>query len=199
MHNRSMSLKEELAFKETQYREELEMLRDTESQIEQEKTYITYDLHSQVDGCLNAAIVQRRKQWETECLVFKNEMKASYEKQLDALRTQSSKDTDTLSALRVQMYEATEKNTLSKRELQKLQEMASNLERQVKGKDDDITSLRKEHQEHLAGLRSDLMSLREDYEQKMTDYKELFDLKLRLDQEIEQYRKLLEGEEARCV
>ena len=58
------------------------MLRDTESQIEQEKTYITYDLHSQVDGCLNAAIVQRRKQWETECLVFKNEMKASYEKQV---------------------------------------------------------------------------------------------------------------------
>ena len=48
-------------------------------------------------------------------------------------------------------------------------------------------------------LRDELISLRASYEEKMKAYKDLFDLKIKLDQELETYRQLLEAEENRWV
>ena len=49
----------------------------------------------------------------------------------------------------------------------------------------------------MAVLLADLRSLRVDYEDKIKQYKELFDLKMELDQELVTYKTMLKGEEGR--
>lgn len=48
-------------------------------------------------------------------------------------------------------------------------------------------------------LRDVLTDLHASYEKKIKAYKDLFDLKIKLDQELETYRQLLEAEENRWV
>ena len=76
---------------------------------------------------------------------------------------------------------------------------ASRLEVHLKQQTEELDRIRREKKEEIGKLLEQIRKLRESYEVKMREYQELFDLKIKLDKEIEKYRKLLEGEEHRCV
>ena len=48
-------------------------------------------------------------------------------------------------------------------------------------------------------MLSQLRTLRADYEENIKSYKDLFALKIDLDQELAAYKAMLKGEEGRCV
>lgn len=53
------------------------------------------------------------------------------------------------------------------------------------------------HQNWLTALEEKLVQLRSDLEQQQGNYQNLLDAKIRLEQEIQVYRELLEGESGR--
>lgn len=61
----------------------------------------------------------------------------------------------------------------------------------------EIGRAKQERNEAVAIMLADLRSLRFDYEEKIKQYKELFDLKMELDQELVAYKTMLKGEEGR--
>ena len=71
------------------------------------------------------------------------------------------------------------------------------LEIQMKEREEELERIKKERKNEVARLLDEIRHLRDSYEVKMKEYQELFDLKIKLDKEIETYRKLLEGEETR--
>ena len=74
---------------------------------------------------------------------------------------------------------------------------AGRLERQWKEKEGELAQLKLDWKSETDRLRDELISLQASYEQKIKAYKDLFDLKIKLDQELETYRQLLEAEESR--
>lgn len=73
------------------------------------------------------------------------------------------------------------------------------MERQWKEKEAELVQLRQDTRTETERLRAKLASLRGDYDEKLKAYKDLFDLKIKLDQELERYRQLLDAEEERLV
>ena len=71
------------------------------------------------------------------------------------------------------------------------------LESQMKEREEELERIKRERKNEVARLLDEIRRLRDSYEVKMKEYQELFDLKIKLDKEIETYRKLLEGEETR--
>ena len=62
--------------------------------------------------------------------------------------------------------------------------------------------LAREQEEHSASLAqrdSEIRRLREQLEEQLAEYRDLLDVKIQLDMEIQSYRKLLEAEESRSA
>lgn len=64
-------------------------------------------------------------------------------------------------------------------------------------KDDQLTRQQQLHNEEIAQLTEQLQVLRESYEEKLREYEELLDLRVKLEQEIMTLSALLSEEEIR--
>ena len=69
---------------------------------------------------------------------------------------------------------------------------AGRLERQWKEKETELVQLRQDAKSETDYLQDELLSMRASYEEKMKAYRDLFDLKIKLDQELETYHQILE-------
>lgn len=90
------------------------------------------------------------------------------------------------------------RNTGSK-EMQKLRDVVDRFERQIKDKEVEIGRAKQERSESVTLLLSQLRTLRADYEENLKSYKDLFALKIDLDQELAAYKAMLKGEEGRLL
>ena len=75
----------------------------------------------------------------------------------------------------------------------------SGLELQVGDLESQLVHEREDLRVRFAHMNEELAELRLTLEEQTQEYSDLLDIKIRLDREIEAYRKLLESEECRCV
>ena len=71
------------------------------------------------------------------------------------------------------------------------------LEISLRDKTEELTRAKQLHNDEIAHLMDEMRTLRANYEQKIKEYEELFDLRIQLEQEIATLSALLQEEEIR--
>ncbi|VUZ57400.1 unnamed protein product [Hymenolepis diminuta] len=194
LENKVMGLKEELKFKNRLLDEErakiIEKTILVESEIDDRKA-------AEYESKLYDQLQAYRDQTAEDLMTYKIEMEHTFENKLNQLRaanTDASKETD---RLRDQLLIYRKRTDDAEHELKKKDAELDLLKRRV----DELERLRRherdDYERSLAAQRDELARLQRELEIRFSEFADLMNTKVALDQEILMYRKMLEGEESR--
>uniref|UniRef100_G3Q222 IF rod domain-containing protein n=1 Tax=Gasterosteus aculeatus aculeatus TaxID=481459 RepID=G3Q222_GASAC len=183
-------LKEELVYLKKNHEEEIAAMR---SQVNSSSVNVEVDAKPQVD--ISATINEIRAQYESITEKNRREMEEWYKVKFDELNSQVASSTETLQVSRTEINDL--KRTLQSLqiELQSQQSLKSALEGQLAETESNYNMKLSHLQIRVNTLEEELKNVRADIERQAYDYKVLFDIKTRLEMEIAEYRRLLDGEE----
>lgn len=194
LENRVQSLKEDLHFKSQVY----------EQEIEESRVRVTTQME-EVDGRLEQEYEQRllealreiREKHEFDLQTVRSEIEILYENKIADLKAQAERSTAASGSawdeLRITRKRADDLSA----ELAKLRAESSGFESRIRDLENQLAHERDEFQRRLALKDDEIADLRLTIDEQMAEYSDLLDIKIRLDREIDAYRKLLEGEESR--
>ncbi|KAL8577274.1 hypothetical protein ACOMHN_062783 [Nucella lapillus] len=194
LENRLQSLKEELNFVRQVHKQEME-----------EHSIRTTTKIDEVDGRLEEEYEQRllealrdiRSQHEEDLMRVRYELETLYESKLGDLKAQAERR-DSASNSAWEELRITRKRTDElAAKVCKLESENATLMSRVEDLESQLARERDEFRIRLAHKDTELSDLRTTLEHQMGEYADLLNIKIRLDREIEAYRKLLESEEVR--
>ncbi|XP_075941605.1 keratin, type I cytoskeletal 19-like [Anarhichas minor] len=183
-------LKEELVYLKKNHEEEMAAMR---GQVNSSSVNVEVDAKPQAD--LATTIEQIRAQYEGITEKNRSEMEAWYQVKFDEVNKQVASSTETLQTSQSEINEL--KRTLQSLqiELQSQLSLKSALEGQLADTESRYGLELGQLQTRVNTLEEELKNMRMDIERQANDYKVLFDIKTRLELEIAEYRRLLDGEE----
>ncbi|XP_030628920.1 keratin 97 isoform X3 [Chanos chanos] len=183
-------LREELVFLKKNHQEEMAALR---AQMTSSSVNVEVDAAPQQD--LARIMEEIRAQYEGIAEKNRREMEAWYKGKFDELNKQVTISSEGLQTSRSEISEL--KRTLQALEIE-LQSQIS-LKASLEGTLADTESRYSMQLTHLQGvinsLEAELSQMRMDIERQSSEYKMLLDIKTRLELEIAEYRRLLDGED----
>ncbi|XP_029950932.1 keratin, type I cytoskeletal 13-like isoform X2 [Salarias fasciatus] len=185
-------LKEELVYLKKNHDEEMAALRNV---MTSSSVNVEVDAKPQQD--LNQVLETIRTQYESAAEKSKRDMEAWYKAKFDALNKEIGSNTETLQTSKSEISEL--KRTLQglQIELQSQLSLKAALESQL-GDVESSYSLQLSHlQQQVNMLESELANVKADIERQALDYQTLLDIKTRLELEIAEYRRLLDGEDVK--
>ncbi|XP_062243034.1 keratin, type I cytoskeletal 19-like [Platichthys flesus] len=184
-------LKEELVYLKKNHAEELAAMRN---QMNTSSVNVEVDAKPQAD--LSAVMDEIRSQYEGIAEKNRREMDAWYKVKFDELNKQVSTSTEILQSSRSEINEL--KRTLQSLqiELQSQLSLKSALETTLSETESSYSMQLSQLQDRVYHLESELSKMRTDIERQSTDYQQLLDIKTRLEMEIAEYRRLLDGEDS---
>ncbi|XP_075947992.1 keratin, type I cytoskeletal 19-like [Anarhichas minor] len=183
-------LKEELVYLKKNHEEEMAAMR---GQVNSSSVNVEVDAKPQAD--LATTMEQIRTQYEGITEKNRSEMEAWYQVKFDEVNKQVASSTETLQTSQSEINEL--KRTLQSLqiELQSQLSLKSALEGQLADTESRYGLELGQLQTRVNTLEEELKNMRMDIERQANDYKVLFDIKTRLELEIAEYRRLLDGEE----
>uniref|UniRef100_A0A8D3AF80 IF rod domain-containing protein n=2 Tax=Scophthalmus maximus TaxID=52904 RepID=A0A8D3AF80_SCOMX len=184
-------LKEELVYLKKNHAEELAAMR---GQINSSSVNVEVDGGPQED--LSRIMEEIRSQYEGITEKNRREMEAWYKVKFEELNKQVSTSSESLQTSRTEINEL--KRTLQSLqiELQSQLSLKSALEGTL-AETESSYSLQLSHlQTTVNSLENELSRMRMDIERQSSDYQILLDIKTRLEMEIAEYRRLLDGEDS---
>ncbi|KAM6941674.1 keratin 97 [Lycodopsis pacificus] len=187
-------LKEELVYLKKNHEEEMAAMR---GQVVSSSVNVEVDAKPQAD--MATAMEQIRAQYEGIAEKNRRETEAWYQVKFDDLNKQVASSTETLQTSKSEVNEL--KRTLQSLqiELQSQLSLKSALEGQLADTESHYRLELGQLQTRVNTLEEELTNVRMDIERQATDYQVLFDIKTRLELEIAEYRRLLDGEERSVV
>ncbi|XP_030002785.1 keratin, type I cytoskeletal 17-like [Sphaeramia orbicularis] len=183
-------LKEELVYLKKNHEEELAALR---GQMKSSSVNVEVDALPQVD--LNKTLNEIRTQYEAIAEKNRREMEEWYKVKFDELNKQVASSTETLQTSRSEINDL--KRTLQSLqiELQSQHSLKSALEEQLADTESRYSMQLNQLQSMVNALEVELSQVRADIKRQAADYQTLLDIKTRLELEIAEYRRLLDGED----
>ncbi|XP_019939778.2 keratin, type I cytoskeletal 13-like [Paralichthys olivaceus] len=184
-------LKEELVYLKKNHEEELAAMR---SQVNTSSVNVEVDAKPQND--MNRVLEEIRSQYEGITEKNRREMEAWYKVKFDELNKQVSNSTETLQTSRSEINEL--KRTLQSLqiELQSQLSLKSALEGTLAETESRYSQQLSQLQAMVNRLENELGQMRTDIARQSDDYQQLLDIKTRLEMEIAEYRRLLDGEDS---
>lgn len=194
LQNRVKTLKEDLHFKSQVYEQELEESRvRTTTQMEEVDSRVEQEYETRLQDALR----EIRAQHDYDLQSVKVELEGLYENKMEDLRKQlersSASSEGTWEELMVSRRSVDELTA----ELGKLKSENAGLEIRVRDLDIQLERERSDFRLRLRSKDDELAALRVQLEDLERDFAAILEIKIKLDRELEAYRKLLESEETR--
>lgn len=183
-------LKEELVYLKKNHAEELAALR---AQMTSSSVNVEVDAAPQQD--LARIMEEMRQQYEGITEKNKREMEAWYKGKFDELNKQVSTRQEDLSMSRNEINELRRTLQALEIELQSQLSLKSALEGTLGETESRYSIQLNQLQAVINSLEQELTQMRMDIERQASEYKLLLDIKTRLEMEIAEYRRLLDGED----
>ncbi|XP_035515699.1 keratin, type I cytoskeletal 13-like isoform X2 [Morone saxatilis] len=181
-------LKEELVYLKKNHVEELAAMR---GQVNSSSVNVEVDAKPQEN--MSATLDEIRSQYEGITDKNRREMDAWYKVKFDELNKQVASSTETLQTSRSEINELKRTMQSLQIELQSQLSLKAALEGQLAETESRYSLQLNQLQAMVNALENELSQMRADTERQASDYQMLLDIKTRLEMEIAEYRRLLDG------
>lgn len=192
--NKMKSLKEELTLKKSVYEEELINAKSMRS-IEVEERVSS--LQQEYEDRMAQELQLIRTDHDEMVRNYRTDLESKYERQLDALKSQLDKKTSAEGVVRAEVQRLSSERDALSSQVSHLDNTIKSLEGKIKDLEGLLSQERSWNASAMSEKDKQINGLQAQIQQQMDEYKELHDVKVGLDMEIDTYRKLLEGEENR--
>ncbi|GFO46387.1 lamin [Plakobranchus ocellatus] len=194
LENRVKTLKEDLHFKSQVYEQELEESRvRTTTQLEE----VDGRIEQEYEARLQDALREIRAQHDYDLQSVKVELESMYESKIEDLRSQVARSNSSSSAAWDELVTARQTIDELQTELNKIKSEYAGYEQRIKDLEKQLARERDEFRGRLAQRDAEISGLRTQVDDLEVELANLLEIKIKLDREIEAYRKLLESEETR--
>lgn len=194
LENKNATLKEDLNFKSQVYEKETDQLRSSKrSEIEQ----VDNRLRDEYDSKLMSELNHIRQEADNKIHEMKTDVEKRYQNKAKEAETSAKRLQNTVDALREELGNHRSKHTEYEVDIKNLTNKVVMYEGRVKELEDKLKSVTRKADKDLAEKDAEIDKTSNELSELMSDYQELYDIKIALDMEIEAYRKILEAEETR--